>query len=33
MPQLAEQHGDQLGPAAEATRMTFGFMLLNLGLE
>jgi hypothetical protein len=33
MPQLAAQHGDQLGSTAEATRMAFGFMLLSLGLE
>src|SRR5215831_11789047 len=33
MSELAEQHGDQLGPAAEAAGMPFGFMLPDFGLE
>src|SRR5215472_8087119 len=33
MSELAEQHGDQLGPTAEAAGMPFGFMLPDFGLE
>src|SRR5215469_4341795 len=33
MSELAEQHGDQLGPAAEAAGMPFSFMLPDFGLE
>jgi Tn3 transposase DDE domain len=32
MPELAEQHGDQLGPTGEAAGMAFGFILPDLGL-
>src|SRR3954471_20332538 len=31
--QLAEQHGDQLGPTAEAARMALGLMFVDLGLK
>src|SRR6516225_9845649 len=33
MSELAEQHGDQLGPTAETAGMPFGFMLPDFGLE
>jgi hypothetical protein len=29
MAQLAEQHGDQLGPTAEAARVALGLMFLH----
>src|SRR5215471_21406722 len=33
MSELAEQHGDQLGPTAEAAGVPFRFMLPDFGLE
>ena len=31
--QLAEQHGDELSPTAEAARMPFGFVLPDRGFK
>jgi hypothetical protein len=31
--QLTEQHGDELGPTAEAPRMMLRFMLADFGLK
>src|SRR6516165_4167507 len=33
MPELAEQHGDELGPTAKAARVALGLMLLDPGLK
>jgi hypothetical protein len=33
MPELAEQHGDELGPAIKSLRGPLGFMLFNQSSE
>src|SRR6516165_9925591 len=33
MPELAEQHGDELGPTAKAALVALGLMLLDPGLK